>query len=291
MATDDRDHRVDAALAVLGGRHHEDVAAELDVAPDVVRRWAEIFRDAGSAAVRNAPAGREAWMRDRVLAAISHELRTPLAQVRASLDLLGVDTDEQHAPSYLHDVLLRSFRRLDTLLVRLLETTRASYGRTELVRQRLRLSELFDGTDVTLDEDGVVDVDPDRIHLVVEDMVALAERGPSTTSVRTRAGMHGAWAEIVVERHGAPFDPGRLQAELDPFTPRTDHTDVTFGLHLAMALTVLHGGQLGVRRNDGVDEIWVRIPAHPPHDEAHDGADPALYRQTTDTPASEHDDA
>lgn len=271
MSGPERDHRVEAALAVLGGRDAGEVAAELDVPATVVERWAGIFHAAGSAAVRNAPAGTEAWARDRVLAAISHELRTPLAQVRSALDLLGVGTDDDdRPPSHLHELLQRSFRRLDDLLVRLMETTRASYGRTELVRQRLLLSEVFAATDVEVVADGVVDVDPERVRLIVADLRSLAERGPETASIDVRAGIDGNWAEIVVERRGAPYDPERLQAELDPFSPRTRHTDITFGVHLAMSLTVLHGGQLGVRRVDGpdeVDELWVRIPVHAPHED------------------------
>ncbi len=256
------DARVTAVLAVLGGRDTDAVAAELEVPSELVQRWVAIFRRAGSAAVRNQPEGDEAWARDRILAAISHELRTPLTKIRAALDLLGVKTADEPPPSFLHKQVRSSFEELDTLLRRLLETTRASYGRTELVRTELLLSDLFDGHDVEITEDGVVDVDPDRVLLVVDDLLALAGRGPDTTAMRVRAGIDGSWAEIVVERDGAPWDPARLEAELDPFSPRTEHTDVTFGAHLAMALTVLHGGHLGVRREDGTDELWVRLPVH-----------------------------
>lgn len=267
MTAPSDDARVAAAIAVLGGRDADTVAAELDVQVDLVHRWVAIFRRAGEAAVRNRPDREEAWARDRILAAISHELRTPLAKVRAALDLLGLPTDpEDLPPSALHKHVKGSFEQLDELLQRLMETTRASYGRTELVRSEVLLSELLADTGATIAVDGLVDVDPERLQLVLDDLLALADRGPGTTDVRLRAGRDGDWAEIVVERDGDPWDPGRLQAELDPFSPRTLHTDITFGVHLAIALTVQHGGHLGVRRRGGTDELWVRLPAQPAPD-------------------------
>ncbi len=266
-ASDGRDVRVRAALAVLAGEDVPAVAARLDLDARLVARWTEQFTRAGAAAVRNEPVGDEVLARDRLLAAIDHELRTPLMKVRTITALLQREGLDAATTADLHRQLRAEFQHLDQLLRRLDETTGASLGRLLLDRQPVTAAELLDHLDVPVDVtgDGRVDVDVTRMRTVVDDLVELARSGPATEAVRVRASVDGAWCEITVHRTGDPFDPTRLAAVLDPFAAREDHSDVTFGLHLAMALTVLHGGQLGVRRVDDRDVLWVRVPVQPPH--------------------------
>lgn len=258
--TDD-DIRVRAALAVLGGEDVTAVAHGLDLDARLVRRWVEQFVRGGTAAVRNEPLGDEVHARDRLLAAINHELRTPLTKVQGYVGLLDRDLDKATAAG-MRDEIRTQFAQLNGLLRRLDETTAASLGRLDLDVGTVLLSDLLSPLEVpvTIRADGPIVVDAGRVRTIVGDLVALARRGPATEDVRIIGAVTQRQVDIVVERQGEPFDPTRLAAELDPFAPREDHSDITFGLHLAMALTVLHGGQLGVRRVDDRDELWVRLP-------------------------------
>lgn len=268
-ANDGQDIRVRAALAVLAGEDRAAVAARFGLDTRLVERWTDQFLRAGAAAIRNEPVGDELRARDRLLAAINHELRTPLTKVRAITGLLQREGLDEATAADLHRQLREEFQHLDRLLHRLDETTGASLGRLLLDRRPIPVTELLADLDVPVEVagDGAVEVDVRRMRTVVDDLVALAHSGPSTETVRVHATVDDQWCEIVVHRTGTPFDPTRLAAVLDPFGAREDHSDVTFGLHLAMALTVLHGGQLGVRRVDDRDALWVRVPVQPPHDQ------------------------
>ena len=54
-----------------------------------------------------------------------------------------------------------------------------------------------------------------------------------------------------------------LQALFEPFDTNDDDTGVTIGLYLARALTVAHGGTLGVEQDEHGAALWVRIPRRP----------------------------
>ena len=70
------------------------------------------------------------------------------------------------------------------------------------------------------------------------------------------------WVEFRVVREADPISPDVLQALFDPFDANHDGTGVTIGLYLARALTVAHGGTIGVDQDDQHAAFWVRIPRH-----------------------------
>jgi signal transduction histidine kinase len=63
-----------------------------------------------------------------------------------------------------------------------------------------------------------------------------------------------------VVREGEPIEPVVLRALFEPFDLNNDGTGVTIGLYLARALTVAHGGTLGVDQDDHQARFWVKIP-------------------------------
>ena len=58
----------------------------------------------------------------------------------------------------------------------------------------------------------------------------------------------------------ASWDPEVLQALFEPFDLNDDDTGVTIGLYLARALTVAHGGTVGVDQDEAGAVLWVRVP-------------------------------
>ena len=71
----------------------------------------------------------------------------------------------------------------------------------------------------------------------------------------------GPWIELRAERDADPIDPVVLQALFEPFDLNDDATGITIGLYLARALTVAHGGTVGVEQDDRGAVLWVRVPA------------------------------
>lgn len=72
---------------------------------------------------------------------------------------------------------------------------------------------------------------------------------------------HGPWVELRIVRAADPIEPVVLQALFDPFDLNDDATGVTIGLYPARALTVAHGGVLGLDQDDDEATFWVRLPA------------------------------
>lgn len=270
------DPRIAAAVQVLAGQDLAAVAEHHGVEPALVRRWATQFLAAGAAAVRGEALGGEAEARDRLLAAIEHELRTPLALLRGYAGLLAAGRVEADQQVELAARVEDRVRALEDVLVRLGETTAATLGRLRLRREPTTLAALLEPFSrrcrVQVEADAELEVDIVRVRLVVGDLLDVAHAAHGTTDVVLRARAGADWHVLEVRRSGAPMDPERLRVLLDPFAPRDGHADVTFGLYLARALVVRHGGQLGVRReDDGTDRLWVRLPPEAPEPGPGDG--------------------
>jgi len=104
-------------------------------------------------------------------------------------------------------------------------------------------------------------VDPSLFGRVLRDVCLAAQLGPAPRSVRLEVSTRGPWAELRVVRDGDPLDAAVLRALFEPFDGNGEDSGVAIGLYLARALTVAHGGTVGVDQDDRGTEIWVRIPA------------------------------
>jgi signal transduction histidine kinase len=260
------DPRVAAVLEVLGGRATPEVARAWSVEPALLQRWVRAFVDAGTAQVTNSPEPDAARQRDRFLAAFAHELRTPLTVAQGWGELLlGGELPPEMVTSTvqrLHDALGRLAER--TLDVQLLAA--ASLGRLRLAPQRVTVAALVEplpgvtevggeGPDVPLT------VDPTMFSRVVRDLWEAAGSRPTPRSRHLVVRTVGPWVELRVERDADPIETQVLQALFDPFDLNDDATGITIGLYLARALTVAHGGTVGVEQDDDGAVLWVRVPA------------------------------
>lgn len=259
------DVRVAAVLEVLGGRPVAEVARGCMVEPALLHRWVRAFVEAGTAQVTNKPGSDAARQRDRFLAAFAHELRTPLtvAQGWGELLLDGDLPPEMVASTVqrLHDALGRLAER--TLDVQLLAA--ASLGRLTLAPRRVTVGSLVEdlpGIDEVAGEgpELAVTVDPTLFTRVLRDLWEAGSARPTPRSLRLVARTVGPWVELRVERDADPIEPAVLQALFDPFDLNDDATGITIGLYLARALTVAHGGTVGVEQDDHGGVLWVRIP-------------------------------
>lgn len=268
------DARVAAVLEVLAGGTVPEVAQRWSVDTTVLHRWVSAFVDAGTAQVTNRPDPRAASQRDRFLAAFAHELRTPLTVARGWVAML-LDDD---VPSGMAGGLTR----LDDALGRLAERVydvellaAASLGRLRVSPEVVSVGDLAAGLPGLASVDGSgpsteITVDPTLFRRVLRDLWEAGHALPQPRSLRLAVEPAPPWLELRVVRDGDPIDPQVLQALFEPFDLNDDDTGVTIGLYLARALTVAHGGMIGVDQDERGAVLWVRVPLgsadphHPP---------------------------
>lgn len=266
---ENQDPRVGAVLAVLAGQPVAAVSRECGVDLMLLRRWTEDFVAAGTAQVTNRPDAGAAHQRDRFLAAFAHEMRTPLGTATGWASMLSSANLPPTAATGVLDKLVAALDRLTerTLDVELLAS--CSLGRLRLAPRSTSVStlasQLTEPTSIVGDGAGAeVWVDPDRFPRVLRDLWDAASSLPTPRSRSLQVSVvTGGWMEFRVLRDGDPISPDVLQAMFDPFDANHDGTGVTIGLYLARALTVAHGGTIGVDQDDQHAAFWVRIPHEP----------------------------
>jgi signal transduction histidine kinase len=264
-AVETTDPRVAAVLEVLGGARVPDVAQRWSVDAALLHRWVGAFVDAGTAQVTNRPDAEAANQRDRFLSAFAHEMRTPLAVAQGWAKMLSSDAvPAARTPDILERLCAAlerlSERRLD---VELLATS--SLGRLVVRPERVRVADLAAGLDGLTGIGGEggdveIDVDPVQFPRVLRDLWLAGSSLPIPRSLSLEVATVDPWVEIRVVRDADPIDTGVLQALFDPFDLNDDGTGVTIGLYLARALTVAHGGTIGVDQDEHSAALWVRVP-------------------------------
>ena len=71
-------------------------------------------------------------------------------------------------------------------------------------------------------------------------------------------------AEVEAQPLGDPVDPATARALFEPFdSPGGGQSGITVGLYLARALTVVHGGTVGMEQDERHCVLWVRVPDPP----------------------------
>lgn len=272
-----QDARVDAVLRVLAGEDLGAVATDVDVDRGLLHRWMRSFVAAGTAKVQHRPDPEVSRQRDRFLAAFADELRAPLAATQGWITMLA---EGDVPPSHVEHTYARLEAAVSQLAARNRDVellARASMGRLEVATSPVGTRRLLRSTVArhgavdagtassrVLVEDGPhdieIEVDEDVFGLVLRDLWAAAHLEPAPRLVRLTARLTGRWVELRVVREADPVPPDRLRALFDPFDLEDGQAEIAIGLYLARALTIAHGGTLGVDQDDDQAVFWVRVP-------------------------------
>ena len=263
-----QDPRVAAVLEVLGGAPRDDVATSWAVDRTLLDRWVTAFVEAGTAQVLNRPEAQALAQRERFLAAFTMELRNPLAVAMGWSDLLAAG---DLAPRSFLRTAARLQESLTTLGDRLIDVellVAAAMGGLHVDRRDVRAEEVLalPGMEVIggSGPDTRLHVDPELFTRVVSDLWEASALAPTPRSRRVEVEVVEPWVEVRVVREADPIDPETLRAIFEPFATDNLHSGVAIGLYLARALTVAHGGTIGLDQDDRKAVIWVRVPLQPP---------------------------
>jgi signal transduction histidine kinase len=200
---------------------------------------------------------------------VSHELRTPIAALQAILEnmLDGVERPDQKTL----ETMLSQVERLGRLVSQLLDLSRLESGVVPLKLEVIAARSFLDGVlrdarlrfkdDVDLDssvepEDLELRADAERMHQVVDNLVANAVRHSprhGRVTVAARADRDATIIEVSDEGPGIPeAERGRVFERFYRSDSARASSDGGSGLGLAIARWIvdLHGGEMRVDGND-----------------------------------------
>ena len=189
----------------------------------------------------------------------SHELRTPLAVVRAQVELLDRETDEQRR-SEGTATLLRRLDEMDRLVNDMLTLASAEAGRlvepepidlADFFEDLRRDLPLFGERDFHLaGVGGTLHADADRLTQVLRNLVrnAVSHTQPEDR-IDVVARVNGGWLRISVSDSGSGISPEHLEHVFERFyraeeSRSRDSGGSGLGLAIARAIVEAHGGRI-----------------------------------------------
>jgi signal transduction histidine kinase len=208
-------------------------------------------------------------VKDNLLTAVSHELRTPLTAIvglSSTLDRWGIQMSTEELAD-LYTRLSNNARKLQRLVIDLLDFDRLARGLVEPKRERTDLAELItviarESEQITgrhirvAADDVVVAVDGAKVERIVENLfINAARHTPSGTPVWVRVRALDDGCLIIVDDAG-PGVPDELKETIfEPFkqgpTTSPQSPGVGIGLSLVARFAALHDGRAWVEDRPG----------------------------------------
>ena len=208
-------------------------------------------------------------LKDNLLTAVSHELRTPLTAIvgfSSTLERFGVQMSEDEVVD-VYARLSNNARKLQRLVIDLLDLDRLARGLVEPKRERTDLAELvtevareseqITGRHIRVAADDVVAaVDGPKVERIVENLcINAARHTPEGTPVWVRVRALDDGCLIIVDDAG-PGVPDELKERIfEPFkqgpTISPQSPGVGIGLSLVARFAALHGGRAWVEDRPG----------------------------------------
>jgi two-component system OmpR family sensor kinase len=210
----------------------------------------------------------------------SHELRTPLTVLRAQVELLDRESDEQHRHEGTR-TLLRRLDELDRLVGDMLTLASAEAGQlieprtvelTGFFEDLRRDLPLFGERDFRLEAvEGTLEADPDRLTQVLRNLVrnAVTHTGAGDR-VQVAARARDGRLEITVSDTGRGIPPDQLERIFERFHRvdggRSRETGGSgLGLAIVRAIIEAHGGSIHAESTPGAGATFrIELPGYRP---------------------------
>ncbi|MDE2447732.1 MAG: PAS domain-containing protein [Gammaproteobacteria bacterium] len=226
-------------------------------------------------------------MKDAFLAMLGHELRNPLAPMVMALQVMRL----RGATSREQDILERQVSHLTRLVDDLLDVSRITRGKIELLRRPLELSEpvacaletigpLFTErrhrVEIDVPAQGLmVLADPERLAQVLLNLLTNAAKYSETGSaIRVQARRRGGRIELCVRDEGMGIAPEMLEKVFDAFVQQPQTLDrsaggLGLGLAIVRSLIEMHDGTVSARSagpgkgSEFIIDLPALDPQHP----------------------------
>ncbi|HUP90786.1 MAG TPA: ATP-binding protein [Solimonas sp.] len=253
-----------------------------------------------SAQVARAQAEAATQAKNEFLAMLGHELRNPLAPIVNAVDLMALRGEQ--ATHREREVIRRQVSHLVRLVDDLLDVSRITHGKFELLRAPVELSRIvakaleISGplieqrrhrlTVAVPDRGLVIDADPVRMAQVVSNLLGNAAKYTEPGgSIVVTAGRDGAEVVLRVRDSGMGIGPDLLPRIFDLYeqgqhSPTRSLGGLGLGLAIVRSLVTLHGGRVEAHSQGPGQgsEFVLRLPAFAQIGAA-DAAEPELARR------------
>jgi signal transduction histidine kinase len=223
--------------------------------------------------------------RNDFIALAGHELRTPLT----ALQLTAQELQRRSASASRADIeriaasIVKQTKRLDRLIARMLEATRASAERLAIVRAPADLADIVRETvealesrlrhagcplQLRIEAPTVGEWDATQLEQVLVNLLDNAAKFGAGRPVEVALRRDGDHALLSVTDHGSGIPLDRIRTVFDPFeraVPLQHYGGLGLGLFIAKAIVEEHGGTLTVESRPGAwTTFTVRLPLKPP---------------------------
>ena len=216
--------------------------------------------------------------RRQMVSGIAHELKTPLAIISGYAEGLQARIAEEKREQYLANILSET-KRMDALVMQMLELSRLEAGKVTLARDEFDLSamiqDVFDKLGMEIQRKSLhvemdlgfnrpMYADEGRMEQIVRNLVSNAVRyTPEGGSIRVTTRWSFARMELRIYNDAERFSEEALEKVWEVFY-RTDSArngkGTGLGLAIVKNLVQLHGGKCSVRNLDRGVEFGIIIP-------------------------------
>ena len=224
--------------------------------------------------------------KDEFLAMLSHELRNPLAPISNALHLLRLQENETPLQQKARVIIERQVGQLNRLVGELLEISRITTGRIQLIQERIVVSGIVERAvetaqslitqhrhelTVTMPQQPVwLYADAGRLEQVLVNLLTNAAKYTEDGGrIWLSLEQEGDTAVLRIRDNGIGIDPILLPRIFDLFTQATRSLDrsqggLGIGLCLVQRLVELHGGTVDASSVVGQgSEFAIRLPVMP----------------------------
>jgi PAS domain S-box-containing protein len=217
-------------------------------------------------------------LREDILSAVSHELRTPLTAILGFAVTLEQRRDELARPELDRIVteLVQAARRLERLLVDLLDVERVRRGALTLTREHTDVLELVERAISACDLNGrrvdisggpvEAEVDGPKVERIVENLILNAvKHTPAESAIHVRLDEDGEAVVLAVEDEGPGIGDEHKAAVFETFNRGPKALSAVpgagIGLSLVARFAEAHGGRAWVEdRPGGGASVRVLLP-------------------------------